>query len=360
MKRFLKRLLGAFVILLVIVIAGVLFVGWSAFSFSADKVTAADYSGIIADNITGDPRVVDIAMLGAHDAFSDKITPKNAVDPQDAADGILNNGAVRFLGSGMIFRLSKAQRSGAYDLLTRGVRYFDVRVTISEGEWYTVHGQLSDKLDGYLTETVKFLSENPGELIIFDMQHVKTGDKTFADLFAHIGSVEYEGLSLLDFVRFDPFTVPLGSLTYSEAVSGGAGVVILAKTGQYSGCAHYEYEEAIRSNWHEHNSSEVMLERITAEYDALCADPALDRNKFRVNQAQKTGLLTGEGIANTIFGWSLLDFAYNFNPELVANESFDAWLTVMPIFMVDYADSMKGGFNDKVIGRINAFNASLL
>jgi hypothetical protein len=359
MKKFFKRLLGAVGILSAIVSVGVLFIGWSTFSFFTDKATVADYSGITEDNITGNPKVVDIAMLGAHDAFSDKITPQSAVDPQDVAYKTLNDGVVRFLGSGMIFRFSRAQKSGAYDLLKRGVRYFDVRITISEGLWYTVHGQLSDKLDGYLTETVKFLSENPGELIIFDMQHVKTGDKTFADLFAHIASVKYDGLSLLDFVRFDPFAIPLGRLSYSESVAGGAGVVILAKTEQYAGCAHYEYAESIRSNWHEHNSSEIMLERINAEYSALEDDPALDRNKFRVNQAQKTVLLTGGGIVNTIFGWSLLDFAYNFNSELIANKGFDDWLTVMPIFMVDYADSMKDAFNDKVIERINAFNAAL-
>ncbi|MDR3216249.1 MAG: hypothetical protein LBT55_02380 [Clostridiaceae bacterium] len=355
MKKLLKRLFITIGIVLVLAIASFLFVGLSAFSFSNDKVTEADYSGIMKDNITGNPRVVDIAMLGAHDAFSNQISPKNAVDPQ-GDQGILNNAAVQLVGNGMISRLEKAQKSGAYDLLKRGVRYFDVRITLLDGEWYTVHGHISGRLDGYITETVKFLSENPGEFVVFDMQHVKTGDKTFADVFDYIESVKYEGVSLFDFVRFDPAAIFLGELTYDDVVSGGAGAVILANTEQYAGGFHYEYDASMRSVWHQHNSSDVMLERIDAEYNALKNAPALDRDKFRVNQAQKTSLLTGDGIVGTIFGWSLLDMANSFNPKLVEHKDFENWLTVMPIFMVDYADSMKGGFNDKVIEKINAFN----
>jgi hypothetical protein len=102
-----------------------------------------------------------------------------------------------------------------------------------------------------------------------------------------------------------------------------------------------------------------MLERIDAEYNTLKNNPSLDRDKFRVNQAQKSALFKGDRIADTLLGWSLLDLANNFNAELVNHKDFDGWLTVMPIFMTDYADSMKGGFNDKVIKKINAFNSAL-
>lgn len=338
-----------------------LFVGQSGFSFTADKFTENDFSGIMKANLTFNPRAVDIAMLGAHDAFSHQISRGSKVDPQEDDGSILNNGIVKVLAGGMFVRLATAQKSGAAELFKRGVRYFDVRITRADDEWYTTHGLLSGKLEDYLKPLVEVLYLSPGEFIIFDIQHAYLGDKSFEDLFEYIASIKYNDMSLFDFVLYNPHSTPLETLRYNDITNDGltGGAVVLAKTGQYAGCFHYKYADSIRSVWHEKNTQSEMLEGIDAEYNTLKDDVSLDRNKFRVNQAQMTGLFSGSAIINTIFSWSLLDMAADFNPKLAAHEDFQKWLSVMPIFMVDYSDSNKDDFSDKVVEKINLYNQSL-
>jgi len=66
------------------------------------------YANILKDaNIAADTRVVDIAMLGAHDAFSSNINLLSAPDP--AESGIVKNKAVNAAFKGGLVRVLKAQ-----------------------------------------------------------------------------------------------------------------------------------------------------------------------------------------------------------------------------------------------------------
>lgn len=359
MKKFFKGLFKTLLWVVVVVVLVVAAIGQPSFSFTRDRYTENDYRHIMRDNILANPRVVDVAMLGAHDAFSNNISRSSGIDPNEDADAIINSGAARLLGGGMFVRVARAQKSSAYDLCARGVRYFDVRITRYEDDWYTMHGLISDRLEGYVLDILKFLDETSGEFVVFDMQHAYTGDKSMSDLFGYLGSLRYNGKSLFDYVYYDPVALPLGELRYRDTVSGGSGVVVLAKAQQYAGCKFYEYETSMRSVWHNKNDKSEMLEGIDAEYQTLLADPALDRDKFRKNQVQMTGKYSLKHFAKTVFGWSLLDMANSFNAELLDQPDFENWFDVLPIFMTDYADSMKGDFNDRVVESINAFNREL-
>lgn len=359
MKRFLKGFLKGLLCLLILLVLLVVFIGQAQFDFTKDVYTENDYSNIMRDNITGNPRVVDVVMLGAHDAFSNNISKQSDVDPHEDADAIINNRVARMIGGGMFVRVAKAQKSSAYDLCVRGVRYFDVRITRYSDDWYTMHGLISDELAVYLEDIVRFLSETEGEFIVFDMQHSYVADSSMAELLRHIDSVRYNGKSIFDFVRYDPTEIPLGELRYEDVVNGGSGVVILAVAQQYPGCGFYEYETSMRSVWHNKNDKNEMLALINEEYMTLVNNPELDRDKFRKNQVQMTGKYSGTSIFRTIFGWSLLDMANNFNAELLDDPNFMDWFSVLPIFMTDYADSMKGDFNDRIIEAVNEFNRAL-
>ncbi|MDR3276765.1 MAG: hypothetical protein LBT11_06125 [Treponema sp.] len=358
-KKSIKKILLGIAVLLVLFLV---LLSQSTFSFTANRFSAGDYRNIMAESILGNPALVDVAMLGAHDALSGNIRRNNPGDTDPADGAVTNNPLVRALGGGLITRLVRAQKSGAYELAVHGVRYFDIRVSwVGDdsigGVWYTKHGYLSAPLEESILGLLRFLAEAGREVLVLDVQHAYTGEKTMEELLSFLFTgVSYGGRTLADYAGYDTRR-PLGELRYRDMTASGSQIVVLAKAPFYPGSLHYQYEGAIRSVWHNQNTDKAMLAGIEEEYRTLLASPSLDRDKFRVNQAQKTGI-TGN-MLGSLFSWSLLDMAARFNRVLVNHDDFSVWLTTMPIFMVDYADSMRGGFNDRVIAEINRFNGNL-
>lgn len=353
MKKAIIITVSVILSIILLLIAVLLFVGKSNFTFVKGNSAEKEYVNIMgASELAQTTRVVDIAMLGAHDAFSDKITTKSKGNPAETKDSFIGNKTFLTFADGIVSRLSRAQVSGADTLLKKGVRYFDVRIAFVDNEYYTTHVFLSDKLEIYLKEMIAFLQTNPSEFIIFDIQHAYLGDKTFDDLFNYIDSVKVNGRSLLSFVNYDPTNIGLGALTYGEVISNGAGAVILAKTEQTEAMRyHYVYKDSIRSYWHEKNVKSELIKGIESEYVNLTENASEYKDMFRVNQAQLTGTFGGDTILNTIFGWSLIDMANGMNKELIKHENFKNWFKAMPIIMVDYADcpSSNEAMNDAVI-----------
>lgn len=353
MKKAIIITVSVILSIILLLVAVLLFVGKSNFTFVKGNSAEKEYVNIMgASELAQTTRVVDIAMLGAHDAFSDKITTKSKGNPAETKDSFIGNKTFLTFADGIVSRLSRAQVSGADTLLKKGVRYFDVRIAFVDNEYYTTHVFLSDKLEIYLKEMIAFLQTNPSEFIIFDIQHAYLGDKTFDDLFNYIDSVKVNGRSLLSFVNYDPTNIGLGALTYGEVISNGAGAVILAKTEQDETLRyHYVYKDSIRSYWHEKNVKSELIKGIESEYANLTENASEYKDMFRVNQAQLTGTFGGDTIFNTIFGWSLIDMANGMNKELIKHENFKNWFKAMPIIMVDYADcpSSNEAMNDAVI-----------
>ncbi|MDR1410155.1 MAG: hypothetical protein LBJ12_07850 [Oscillospiraceae bacterium] len=318
-------------------------------------VTANDYSRVLQQNITGSPRVVDIAMLCAHDAFSNEITSKSALDPSND-NKILENPVVRALGGGIFARQSKTQKSNAYDLARHGVRYFDVRVCWDGTQWQNMHSFISAPFEKNLRHLLRFLQENPGELLVADIQHHNTGGRTSRDLLDFIGTIKENGMSLWDYVRFDPYTVPLGALNWQKATQGGAGVVVLIKTPQTPGCKYYEYtDRTVRAVWHHKPDIDSVILGIEDEYAYLTQNFARYKDAFRNNQAQTTPPLD----LGAIPYWSLLREAETSNNVVLAHPDFDKWLQVMPVVWLNNSDTMTDGFNDRIMERLNAFNRRL-
>ncbi|MCL2022764.1 MAG: hypothetical protein FWG82_00135 [Oscillospiraceae bacterium] len=312
---------------------------------------ADDYSRIMSENIQGNPRVVDIAMLGSHDAFSDKITRKSAVDPNNSIAKLMP--VIMPFWGGVFARKNKAQHSDGYEQAVRGARYFDVRVVWQGGQWQNFHSFISEPYENNLRHMIRFLSENPGELIIFDIQHHFPMENTSAMMLEFMGEITYEGKSIWDFVRFDPTQIPLGELTYEQATNGGGGIVVLVKIPQSEGCKYYQYNsETMRSNWHNKSTGREIIQGIEAEYAYLRENFETHKDAFRVNQAQTTPGMSLEY-------WSLLHDADRSNVMMVTHPDFSAWLEVMPIFMVNNIDSSAESFNAAAMEAINKFNRGL-
>ncbi|MCX5775526.1 MAG: hypothetical protein NTV44_04105 [Firmicutes bacterium] len=367
-----RRILTTTLIVFASIVAFVAVLGKGSFSFASYHADNKDYSDVITQGIGNtNPRVVDIAMLGAHDAFSTKVSTSSAVDPSEGADSMVRNSTIKIFADGLIVRLSRAQLGTAAIMLENGVRYFDIRLSDLNGEWYTKHALLSDKLSVYLTDVIDFLNHHPGELVVMDFHYVYFDTMTFEDLFTYLGNFKVDGFSLLDYMNFDPVATPLGELRYNQATLGGtrAGVVILAKLPASNPTYRYHYERgegegdgnfiSIRSMWHNSSDTKTMLKGIRDEVTFLQTDTTYN-DMFRVSQAQKTGVISGSDMADTLIGWSLIDLASSFNVTLVEQDDFSSWFEVMPILMVDFAISTRGQFNAKANDAMITFNQSLL
>ncbi len=354
-KSFFKKFINNLLIIVCLLIIMILVY---PFSMTFSKPKAGNFNHIIKEGLENnqDTLVTKIAMLGAHDAFSNKISLTSKVDP--AEDSIVSTPVINKVIKGMIVREAKSQKSGSEQLLNSGVRYFDIRLSYMDNTWYTKHSLISDKLSTYLIPMIKFLSDNPGELVILDIQHCYYGNTDYNGLIEDLKNIKYEGKNIFDFLNYIPLITPLELLTYRLATLNGSksGIVMLVKneTTAYT----YNYEKSIRSNWHNKITDDEMFKGIEEENDYLKKHKLENIGKFKVNQAQKTGQINSQ-ILSTIIGWSLLDLANNFNEKLINHENFDDWLNQMPIVMVDYADSTKGNFNKLINQKLLKYNQNL-
>ena len=104
--------------------------------------------------ISDETLFVDVVMPGSHDAGTKSITAENL----------------------------HTQSSGFYDQLTGGVRYFDMRVAEYNGTVRCIHANSGDprnssngtgiEFETVLSDMLRFVNENPSEIIILDFQHL--------------------------------------------------------------------------------------------------------------------------------------------------------------------------------------------
>jgi len=313
-----------------------------------------NFSNIIGDNVGLNIRVVDIAMLGAHNSFSNNIGSNSPVDPNDAMYG----NPLISLAPGFVSRLSRTQYGNAMSLLNNGVRYLDVRVTNVHGNWFTENTLISESLSSYIWEVISFLQQNQGELIILDFQHISLGNASYEDFLEYIASIEVYEQNLFDFVHINPYTSPLGTVTLGAATNDGysSGVIILANqpTSQYS--FHFYRNENIRSRWLQQTNIHNLLGEIETEQTII--NNGDFQNRLRVSQATVTLETVGANLLRSINSWSYMFLAERFNSFLLTHD-VESWLSTTPIIMVGFAESSFRDFNEQAIERINAFNRNL-
>ena len=317
-----------------------------------------DFTRAIRDNVPMSARVIDIAMLGTHNAFSHAITRNSPLDPND--DTVpAQHPILLTIAPGTFARFGRNQLSDASGLLHRGVRYFDVRISYADG-WYTENTLLSAPLRNYIYEVIEFLQRNPGELVIFDINDARFGGAVdFDDMWNYISSVAVNGQTLFDFVHNPPHHSPLYELTLYDATLGGqaGGVIIFARTADYPGSFHYDRYQNVRRIFHEQRNTADNIAKINAEHQYL--QQGHHDNLMRISQSQLAPALWGPELVNSLLGWSYIRANAVHNAAIIDYEGLAEWLTTLPIQMFGAADSSLGDFNERIMGVINEFNRNL-
>lgn len=341
------------------------------------KTVLADIDRIVEAN----PFLVDIAMLGSHDAVTDTISKSTPIDYHDK-DKV--QGKLDPIMGGITYRFAKTQTVSLGKQLAQGARFFHIKCTDYDGEWYGSHTHLCGKMADHITEVLQYLAseEAKGEIVILLFQVMYFGDGENLDTFhAFIDSIKYEGKSLFDYVYIndaDTFDIGdggtrIGELRYNDLTQNGQapGVVIFNRReegkfrAEWDGVSTltkkcFDMDSCSEHEWHNSIGEDRLIKKINTLCDKISSDSSLF-SKLRLNQTQAAFAVNGIGEFFSALGaWSLIRFASKYNVKLVENDNFDRWLTYMPIFQVDFCNSDKGDFNNKVNEKIKNHNQNLV
>lgn len=322
------------------------------FLWAGDSADATGYADWMSRTFTGPERLVDIAMLGAHDALTADMELSSRVDEASVASPF-QLGICKSLG----YRQSKTQLAGVSGLLEGGVRYLDIRITRDPdtGTFYTVHNYYSAPLAQYLDEITDFLARHPGEILVLDFQHCydvsapdgRLGETHFEELYALLlksGLLDYACTPALDTAVYAGVT---------ENGSRAACVILMKYTGGHT--EFLDYETSIESDWFNTDSPETVFAGLDA---AAARQDGMDAGRFRVQQGVLTMQANLPGIFNALGSWSLLRRAEAFNADYAQRQN-EAWLRAMPIVMTDHTLSGKGGAHALLMEKIIAYNKTL-
>jgi hypothetical protein len=349
-KKIFIRLISFIVILIVL---------FAELPFSFAKTTMNnDFKSIINTSIINDDaKIKDIAMLGAHDAFTHKLNIFSEND--ENLEPSTTNSFYSYFIRGLITRMSKAQNINSDTMLKAGVRYFDIRATYHHNQWKSTHNFISGALQSYIIPILDFLNENNGEVIILDFQEIALNQNSIVDFINYLSSIKVNDKSIFDYVTYNPTTISISDLDYKTVTNNrtSSGLVILFKNHEQSLTYpfYYNRENTTISTWHNKMSQKEMYDSIEEEYNRINNSPEL-LNKLRINQAQQTFVISVNMLAN----WSLLTMANQLNGKYIKNlEQTKKWLSMMPIFMVDYVNSNQNSFNQKINELIISYNSKL-
>ncbi len=177
----------------------------------------SDIEGIDEAN----PRVIDLGMLGAHDASTYNLTKYVGMS------GEVNRGAAVLYKCawGLTYRYSKTQVSTIYDQLEQGVRYVHIKSSYFDGKWCGSHSLIDGPLDVYIKDVIRFLQDADGEIVVVHLLIKYGGDATVTKFLSEIFDIEYNGLKFKDLVPYED--IPLGELRYNDVTQTGT------RGGQY-------------------------------------------------------------------------------------------------------------------------------
>lgn len=349
-KRFFK--IAALVVLALVLLLIILLE--LPFLWASDHTDGLDYSHWMRETLTGNEKLTEVAMLGAHDALTADMQLFSTVDEASVASPF-QLGICKSLG----YRQSKTQLAGVADLLKGGVRYFDIRVTRdpATGEFYTVHNYYSAPLSGYLQAFTSFMAQHPGEVLVLDFQHCY--DAAEAD--GLLGEAHREELySLLSSSGLFAYaqTPDLTTATYGEVTNGGSRAACLLLIKNAAGHEEFlNYETSIYSPWFHTDSAQTVFQGLE-ETAAAVQDGLVGKDVFRVQQGVLTMQASPSGIFKAIASWSLLRRAEGFNAQLAARQN-EAWLAAMPIVMIDHTLSTAGNAHAALMEAIVQYNRGL-
>ena len=332
----------------------------------------ADIEGISEKN----PRYVDLAFLGAHDANTATMETTGRMDENSSKAfstffPVIKNVAYRF---------GVTQAVGIYELLKQGVRYLHIKVTYYDNEWYTSHSLLTGKLSEHVVRILKFLSEptSAGEIVTVLFHTVYMGNQSINDFREALTDITYDGKNLYDYVNYgvaDEFNdgngKPIGELRYNDVTaSDKAGVVLLEKRteksyadiqdNEESNRYFYNLENVATNEWHQRNDAKLLMRDVVDNCKYIASTDKY-KDMLRINQTQASlSVQSVSDIAAVFTSVSLLKIAEKHNVALIEREDFLELLKAAPVFQVDYATSTENDFNKRVNALIRVYNEELV
>lgn len=381
-RRITRILCGVFIP--VIVITVFFSVILNARSLGAGKGSTDGAYGTVLADIDGiteaNPRIIDIAMLGAHDANTFSLDIANGIDNKDGND-ILK--AIEPVTAGFQYRMAVTQAVSPYQLLLQGARLLHFKYTYFNDEWYASHTIMGREFALDVIDVLKFLDEHPGEVVLLFLQSTYLGEtQTLHTFHDWLAGIEYNEKTIYDYVHYDKVNVfgsmfsdgvNIWDLTYNDVTNNGesAGVVLFDRRddasitydasyiSEYSPY-FYDIDSNASHQWHSRMGENALIGEIEDYYLELSATRVY-RWRLRVNQTQASvSAATVSDVFADIGAWSLLKFAEKYNVKLIENEHFDVWLRTMPVFQVDFANSDYGDFNRRINEKIRARNEEIV
>lgn len=152
----------------------------------AYKTVLADIEGISAAN----PKIVDIAMLGAHDANTASIQYGNPLDGE-GENGIL--GKVYPVSKGFQYRYAVTQTVSVGQILLQGARFLHLKYSYYNGDWVACHSITGRALEQDVVEVLRFLEDAKGEVVVLLFQPGYFGDQSFDTFHDWLAGVTYNG-----------------------------------------------------------------------------------------------------------------------------------------------------------------------
>ncbi len=301
------------------------------------------------DNVSNDARLVELHMLGAHDAFTAGLNENS--DPDAAGIKLGDSGSVAagsFLWEFGLVAYSRAQEADVETLLNSGVRYFDVRLSRykDDGEFYTTHGRISDKFtgpDGIARKIAAWAEKHPGEIIVLDFQSLfdiqsDNGGATQQSWTDLMSKLTADGIA--KYVHTNNGSI--NALTYGGLTNNGsrAAIVLFGQvTGSWADSRFINRRDEdgyLRSNWTSQSSYDNMRAKLAEEIAELKNNSDKYFYKLRIMQAQTTGE-------------HLINDANRNNIKILTDPDYDEWSELLPILMVDNAATDSEDFNAKAV-----------
>ncbi len=333
----LTRLLSLVLVLAIMLVVAVMMV---PFQFHDEDAGYADYGNWMAQTLSPDLRMVDVAMPGSHDSLSYEIDFLSQVD-----DASVTAPLDQVFLKGLAVRQSKTQELTVKEQLESGVRYLDLRVSYDETEkkWYGVNNFKSVLLSEALLQVNDFLLSHPGEVVIlafrccYDSREADglAGEKGAAELYALL---EDSGLTF--FLEED---VSLATVTYGELTGGGshsAALVLMEETG---GAANLlSYGDSVSLAAYDTDSAEAVFSGLNDTAKQMKNSVSV-QNMFRVQEDVLTMPASVGGVIRSVSTWSLLRRADAFNEtwlstyETISVGTEQDWLEAMPVVLTDNA-----------------------
>jgi len=309
----------------------------------------------------GDIPLTRLSLLGSHDALANDINFGSK--PNSSEDNIVNNGFIRALAKGAIVRMARAQKDDVYYQLNSGVRYLDVRICYVDGVYYNSHGLISNTLETNVTKILKWLSENPGEFVLFHLQHHYLKDKTVTDLKSYMDTITYENpdtkekKNIFDYINYSTSFTDFKDLTYNNITDNGtkAGVVFFADQTNDVYPFNQLSMKKFDSHWHNESDNKTIIEKIRSY--SKNEGKEMGDDYLRINQTQQTP--SGSKWYLIIPNWSLLHSAKDHNIDLANQTDIKEILDGLPIYMCDYSTCNINGFNNKIVSLLKERNLSL-